>query len=183
MKIEQLDTVSGPVADEAWDFYQEVFAEVNTLAANRHMMTPDEFEHMLVDKRVQKWIAFNDDGHIIGMSTITNDLDSWPLVSPAFFEKTYPEQFRRQAIWYIGFVGCNPEGTRAHAFRDLIALMYPQVEASDGVFVQDFCTYNVGVRRLPDATRAILRRINRTVQFGRIDSQEFWAGSFAPSGT
>jgi len=183
MRIEQISTVEGAVAAEAWRFYEEVFADVNTLAANRHLMTADEFAHVMTDVRVQKWFAFNDDDRIIGMATITNHLDSWPLVSPAYFEKQYPEQFARQAVWYIGFVGCNIEGTRAHAFRDLIARMQPQVEASNGVFVQDFCTYNVGVRRLPDATRAILRRINPTVQFGRIDAQEFWAGSFASSTT
>jgi hypothetical protein len=182
MKIELI--VSGTEhLDEAWRFYEEVFADVNTLAANRHMMTAEEFEHVMVDDRVQKWVAFNDEGRIIGMATITNHLDSWPLVSPQYFAKHYPDQYERRAIWYIGFVGCNAEGTRAHAFRDLIAQMQPQVEASDGVFVQDFCTYNVGVRRLPDATRAILRRINPTVQFGRIDAQEFWAGSFASTGT
>jgi hypothetical protein len=166
---------------EAWSFYEDVFADVNTLAANRHLMTYDEFEHVMADKRVQKWLALSDEGRIIGMATVTNHLESWPLVSPAYFAKHYPDQYARQAIWYIGFVGCNPEGTRAHAFRDLIARIQPQVEASNGVFVQDFCTYNVGVRRLPDATRAILRRINPTVEFGRIDAQEFWAGSFAPS--
>lgn len=181
MKIEQqLDATA--LTAEAWRFYQDVFVEVNTLAANRHMMTPDEFGHVMADERVQKWVALNDEGRVIGMATITNHLDAWPLVSPAYFEKRFPEQYERRAIWYIGFVGCNPEGTRAHAFRDLIARMQPQVEASDGVFVQDFCTYNVGVRRLPDATRAILRRINPTLQFDRIDAQEFWAGSFAPTG-
>ena len=179
MKIEQLATVDLDLRTAAWHFYQDVFVDVNTLAANRHMMTADEFDHVMADERVQKWVARNDAGDIIGMATITNDLDAWPLVSPAFFAKHYPEQYARRAVWYIGFVGCNAEGTRAHAFRDLIALMQPQVEASDGLFVQDFCTYNVGVRRLPDATRAILRRINPTVEFARIDAQEFWAGKFA----
>ena len=182
MKIEQMTSVKGAVSAEAWCFYEDVFVEVNTLAANRHLMTIDEFDHVMADSRVQKWFAFDDDGRIIGMATITNHLDAWPLVSPAFFAKLYPGQYERRAIWYIGFVGCNAEGTRAHAFRDLIAQMQPQVEESDGIFVQDFCTYNVGVRRLPDATRAILRRINPTVEFDRIDAQEFWAGSFASNG-
>ena len=187
MKIEQFATVAEPESADllaaAWDFYQDVFAEVDALAANRHLMTYDEFVHVMADGRVQKWLAFHDDGHLIGMSTITNDLAAWPLISPAFFARRYPSQYERRAIWYIGLVGCNAEGTRAHAFRDLIARMQPQVEASGGIFVQDFCVYNVGVRRMPEATRAILRRINSTVEFGRIDAQEFWAGSFAPHAT
>lgn len=186
MKIEDLSTVAAPASAEllaeAWRFYEDVFTELNALAANRHLMTFDEFEYVMADSRVQKWFAFSDDGRIIGMSTITNDLSAWPLVSPAFFAKRYPNHYERQAIWYIGFVGCNLEGTRAHAFYDLIARMQPQVEASDGIFVQDFCTHNVAVRRLPDATRAVLQRINSTVAFSRIDAQEFWAGSFAPHG-
>jgi hypothetical protein len=186
MKIEELSTVAAPesadLLAESWRFYEDVFTEVNTLAANRHLMTFDEFEHVMADRRVQKWFAFRDDRRIIGMATITNELDAWPLVSPAYFARRYPMHYERGAIWYIGFVGCDIEGTRAHAFRDLIARMQPQVEASDGIFVQDFCVYNVGVRRLPDATRAVLRRINPTVEFDRIDAQEFWAGSFAPCG-
>ena len=180
MKIEERSAVTIDLLDEAWAFYEDVFTEVNTLAANRHLMTFDEFEQVMADRRVQKWFAFSDGGRVIGMSTITNVLSAWPLISPAYFAKHYPSQYERQAIWYIGLIGCNVEGTRAYAFRDLIARMYPQVEASDGIFVQDFCLYNVG-RRMPNATHAVLRRINRTVEFGRIDAQEYWAGSFAPT--
>ncbi len=183
MKIEELSTIVAPASADrlmdAWSFYQEVFTDVNAMAANRHLMTLNEFERVMADARVQKWMALSDDGHIIGMATITNYLEAWPLVSPEFFARRYPRQYERRAIWYIGFVGCNADGTRGHAFRELITRMQPQVEESDGIFVQDFCVHNVG-RSLPAATRAILRRINPTVEFDRIDAQEFWAGSFGP---
>src|SRR3982750_2977952 len=138
MKIEERSAVTVDLLDEAWAFYEDVFTEVNALAANRHLMTFDEFEQVMADRRVQKWFAFSDDGRIIGMSTITNVLSAWPLVSPAFFAERYPSHYERQAIWYIGFICCNVEGTRAYAFRDLIARVYPQGEASQRIFGQAF---------------------------------------------
>ncbi len=170
----------GPGLLEAWQAYADAFREVNTLAVNRHLMTFDEFIHIAQDERVIKYLAY-EDGELAGMSCITNDLAAWDfLIAPEYFERNYPEKYARRAIWYIGFV--FSVGGVPHVFRDLLGEMYPQVLACDGMFVQDFCTYNVN-RGLPEATEHVASWLRgEKVQLDRIDEQAWYAGHLSREG-
>lgn len=183
MKIVRHDNLAELLADdyhEAWLFYLRTFDRIDELAAQRHLMTQDEFDHVALDPRVQKYLAVSDGGRLVGMSTITNDLDAWPMVSPRYFAKHWPDRYERRAIWYIGFVGVSREGRREHAFRELITTMYPQVADSDGMTVMDYCAYNADVMNMPGVTIKLLQSINPTATGGRIDTQGFYAYEFAP---
>jgi hypothetical protein len=93
--------------EEAWSLYVQLFTEVDELAAQRHLMTYDEFAEVYHDPRVLKFYEF-DRGSLIGMSVLTQHLDAWPLISPRFFARRWPAHYSRQAIWYVGFVGVLP---------------------------------------------------------------------------
>lgn len=173
-RIDDDQTLNAAYAD-----YAEAFAEVNTLAVNRHLMTKAEFTHIAEDERVTKYLAY-DDGMLAGMSCITNDLDAWDfLIQPRYFARFYPELFKCRAIWYIGFVfsvGGN------HAFAPLIGEMFPQVRDSGGMFVQDFCTANI-IRGLPRATAVVVSRLmGQVVHVDRIDELAFYAGHLGRPG-
>jgi hypothetical protein len=157
----------------AYTAYADAFAEVNTLAVNRHLMTRAEFDKVALDERVSKYLAY-DGGELVGMSCITNDLAAWDfLIQPLYFARFYPELYKRRAIWYIGYV-FGVSGS--HAFVPLIGAMFPQVLESDGMFVQDFCTVNV-IKGLPQATAHVVSRLmGRRVDVDRIDEQAFYAG-------
>jgi hypothetical protein len=169
-----------PLGDlkHAWEMYQEVFEEVNRFAAQRHLMTWEEFVEVMQDARVRKYVAVDDMRDIVGLATMTNDLHAWPLISPEFFELAYPDEYSRNAVWYIGFVGVRQN--QPAVFQRLLAEMVPSVIDSDGVGVMDFCAFNVASRQLPRATRALLARLDPTVRGQKIDSQEFWGFRFDP---
>jgi hypothetical protein len=160
-----------PDVDEAWALYVDLFTEVDELAAQRHLMTPAEFADVYADEDVLKFYAVDDKGTPIGMSVLTRRLEAWPLISPRFFARRWPELYQRQAIWYIGFVGVLPK--HVHAFRQLVSDMYPFVIGTAGVAVMDFCTYNVTARRLPEVTLRLLGRLNPAAGMHVLDTQSF----------
>lgn len=173
--ITEYPTITGSLAETLWAFYRDTFAEINTLAAQRHLLYESEFHDLCADDRVAKFLA-HDKGILIGFSTITNNLRAWPLISPEYFERRYPDRYRRRAIWYIGIVGVAPGNPGV--FYDLIADMYPRVIHSDGMFVQDFCAFNVDTRRLPALTRRVVAALNPAAHLELADTQTFWVGDF-----
>ena len=177
MTLAQLQpTTVVPDVDEAWTLYANIFAEVNNLAAQRHLMTSAEFHAIYHDPRVLKFYTRDEAGGLAGMSVLTQDLDAWPLISPTFFARRWPDHYARKAIWYVGFVGVAPNGL--NGFRDLVGKMYPHVIGNAGVAVMDFCTYNVTHRRLPAVTLKLLSWVNPAAAMETVDAQQFVVYTF-----
>lgn len=181
MKVYRRDVVTDDM-NGVWKCYEETFEQIDADSVQRHLMTNAEFSDVMLDSRVQKWFSVTDDDQLIGMSTITNDLDAVPLVSPRYFKKHHTDMYDRKAIWYIGFVGVHSRSRELHAFRSLVAEMLPQIVASDGMGVMDFSTYNVVHRHLPDITYLVLKRLNEAVQISKLDAQSFYAYRFDGKG-
>lgn len=159
-----------------WEMYRAAFADVDGYAVQRHLMTRDEFDHVATDNRIDKHVAYGADGGAVGQAVITDELDAWPLISPRYFERRWPDHYRNRRIFYVGYV-CTTPAAPITTFRDLIADMGAQVFDCGGIAVMDFCTANVA-RRLPQATTATLRRLDPRTTGGQIDEQEFWAWRF-----
>jgi hypothetical protein len=166
---------AAPDVEEAWAWYADTFFEINERAAQRHLMTYPEFAAVYHDPLVYKFYV-HDHGKLVGMSVLTNELEAWPLISPQYFAKRWPEHFKRSAIWYVGFVGVAPR--YAHAFRQLVSDMYTHVIGCNGIAVMDFCSYNVSLRRLPEITLKLLGWINPAAGMEIADSQTFVVYSF-----
>ncbi|WP_199515958.1 hypothetical protein [Nucisporomicrobium flavum] len=164
-------TTGAPPIEQAWKLYEETFAEINGLAAQRHLMTYEEFQSVYHNDEVRKFYAHDRAGRLIGMATLTNNLAAWPLISPPYFARRWPHSHKRQAIWYCGFVGARPG--QLHAFRDLVTDMYDLIRSNNGMAVMDFCTHNLITRRLPDATLALLSRLDPTTRMEVADQQTF----------
>lgn len=162
----------------AWQWYTNVFADIDTHAANRHLMYRREFRNLATNMRIRKFVATNTDNRILAMSTITNDLHQWPLISPRYFERNWPEHYARHAIYYIGFVGVDRAfaGT-GHLFPQLIGAMYPYVIADNGLFVMDYCTTNVR-RGVPRLTERVVSNLNASTVITEVDAQHFYVGGF-----
>jgi hypothetical protein len=164
-----------PLAANLTNLYRATFAEIDELAVQRHMLSRIELRDIWADSNIQKWVAFEDTSPV-GVATITNRLGSWPLISPAYFERHFPEHYRASKIWYIGFVGVKPG--HPGVFSDLITSMAPQVRDGDGMAVMDFAHYSVAVRKIDQATDRILKRFDPRASGMEIDAQRFWAWTF-----
>lgn len=156
---------------EAYKLYVELFTPINELAAQRHLMTWREFRDVMSDGRIMKYLAYADDAmpyKLVGMSVMTNDLDAWPLISPPYFRRHFPELYEARQIWYVGFVGA----ARPHVFSRLVAEMYPATSA--GIVCMDFCSLRQQ-DGLHDTTALMLTRLAGKTWQHRLDDQATFA--------
>ena len=178
MKIEHYAAPPVGLAADLYGRYEETFRAVNQMAAQRHLMTYDEFMQVQYDPRVTKYAAYADDGTPIGQSCITDDLAAWPLVSPEYFAARWPDLYRTHRIFYVGYVGAHSGPHRHGVFGALLAEMAPRVVGVTGVAVMDVCARNLWKPDVPRGAARVLGGLSDRLRFARIDRQEFWAFRF-----
>jgi hypothetical protein len=178
LNIKVVDRVQEDLIEDAWTLYYEAFKELNALAVQRHLMFRSEFDEVMSDERVQKYLAIDDDGALRGLSTYTNDLDAVPLISPAYFERRWPRHYAERRVWYVGFVAVQDDGRAAMAFGELVEAMYLVLAAQNGIVAMDFCRHNDAERRMPRVVRLMLHRLSGDVRAERMDEQQYWLYEF-----
>jgi hypothetical protein len=176
--VKTVDTLDGTLLEDAWNLYLGAFEELNRLAVQRHLMYADEFVAVMNDRRVHKYLALDDAGRLVGLSTFTNRLDAVPLISPAYFEHRWPDRYRHDRIWYIGFVAVHRSRWGQTVFAALIEAMWQTIDGTGSVAVFDMCRHNTDVRLLPDKVTRLLRRLDPEVRDERADEQTYWLYEF-----
>jgi hypothetical protein len=176
MNIKTADQLDESLLGEAWTLYHEAFKELNFLAVQRHLMYRSEFDDVMLDGRVQKYLCLDDNAALCGLSTYTNDLDAMPLISPQYFERRWPRHYAERRIWYVGFVAVAATAPIT-TFSSLIAAMHA-TSTRDALTVLDVCTHTETVRHLPRSVRVLLRRLSGGVRMERLDEQSYWLYEF-----
>jgi hypothetical protein len=175
--------VSQVIDDEthkaAWELYEGAFGDLRSLAVQRHLMYQSEFDEVMLDRRVEKFLCYDEDGRLAGLSTYTNDLFAMPLIAPEYFERRWPDEYRENRIWYCGFAAVRNEARATRAFPELIEAMYRRAAERNGIIAMDMCRYNVDNRRSPRVIRMMLHRLSGgTVQSECMDQQSFYIYEF-----
>ena len=179
MLIKVIDRITDEERREAmWTMYHDAFEELNTLAVQRHLMFRSEFDEVMTDSRVDKYVALDDDGTMCGVATYTNDLDAVPLIAPQYFERHWPEHYAARKIWYIGFVAVSPHAQGREAFAQLVEQMYMVASAQNGLVCLDICSHNDDVRHMSRVFRLMVSRLADNMRFTRIDQQSYWLYEF-----
>lgn len=133
--------VVGPEAEAIWEMYEESFAPLDELAAQRHLWTRDEVLAELANPAIVKFVGWSGE-RPVGLAMVTNRLELVPMISPAFLRQRFPEQAARDAIFY-GIVIFVRAGFRGKTmFARLGTLMGQEAALAGGVVLFDVCTYN-----------------------------------------
>jgi hypothetical protein len=178
MNVKVLDVLHESLIEDAWTLYHEAFQEVNALAVQRHLMYRSEFDDVMRDQRVQKYLCLDDDDALCGLSTYTNDLDAVPLISPQYFARRWPQHYAERRIWYCGFVAVHAGGRAGNAFAELVESMYRVAATQNGLIALDMCRFNDQVRRLSRVVPLMLHRLSGDVRTERMDEQSYWLYEF-----
>ena len=179
MVIKIVDQINDDeLGETAWQLYDAAFRELNAMAVQRHLMYRHEFDEVMSDTRVQKYLCVDDDGTLAGLATYTNDLDAVPLIAPQYFERHWPEHYAGKRIWYIGFVAVHPQVQGKHMFKQLVEQLYVTAATQNGLVGIDICSYNDDVRRMSRVFRLLVSRMSGTMRFNRIDQQSYWLYEF-----
>jgi hypothetical protein len=180
MLIKIVDLITeDELIESAWRLYEDAFQDLKSLAVQRHLMYRPEFEEVMRDSRIQKYLCFSDDGEtLVGLSTYTNDLHAMPLIAPEYFARRWPELYRHRKIWYCGFVAVGSAKRFRSAFSDLVEAMYMRAAAQNGIIALDFCRYNDELRNMSRVIQLMLHRLSGGVQAECMDQQSFWVYEF-----
>ena len=159
------------------DLYRETFAELATLAAERQVLHEHEFLSDMRDPRVHKYVARDERGRVVGMSTITAHLETVPWINPEFFSHHYPEHARRRAIYYLGFTLVDRRVRQNRVFAAMVDRIVEMLIAERAVCTWDICAHNDG----NGLGRNIDKIVRRTaeVEIAPVDRQTYYAATFS----
>jgi hypothetical protein len=175
MRVEVKAVLTVERIGQAWELYTSAFAELRATAAQRHVMNRGEFDEVMTDERVKKYLAIDPvTDELAGLATFTNTLSAMPLISPEFFERRWPDLFAKDLIWYLGFFAIEPHYRGTGTFEEVIAQMWAEVRSQGGVAALDVCGYNTGLG-LPLAIRRTLEALTPDVITEQVDVQAFWS--------
>jgi ribosomal protein S18 acetylase RimI-like enzyme len=163
------------LADATWRLYNDAFDELRAAAVQRHVMHRGEFDDVLADHRVIKYLGLDPDrpDMVLALATFTNDLEAMPLISPDYFARRWPVLYAEQRIWYIGSFAIDPEYRGHGMFEGVIAEMWQRVMASRGIAALDICRRNNDVG-LPKAIHLTLDNLTAGVRTSQLDEQVYW---------
>ena len=159
-----------------YQLYQDTFGELETTAVARQLLREDEFLEEMLDPRVEKWVAWDDEDRAIGMTTLTKDLETVPWIEPGYFAHHYPEHHARGAIFYLGFTLVHPSHRGIHVFHAMIDPMTRRVASENAVCAWDMCLANDDRGLGGSAGRLIRSLANATIE--PIDRQTYYAAIF-----
>jgi hypothetical protein len=179
MLVKIVDQIPDEMQKAAWDLYQGAFEDLRALAVQRHLMYRSEFDEVMNDPRIDKYLCLDDGGRLCGLSTFTNDLSALPLIAPEYFERRWPELFSQKKIWYVGFAAVGTDSRDTRAFAELVEAMHRTASDLNGMIAIDYCRYNDDERNFGRVVRLMLRRLSGgALRAERMDQQSFWIYDF-----
>jgi hypothetical protein len=170
--------IIGRTAEVLLQLYLRAFDPLRVRAAARQVLTREEFFAQLEDHRVDKYVAWDDSGEPVGIITLTRHLQSVPWISPEYFAARYPEQWARNAIYYLGFA-CARSSAQTPPFLEVAVRMAIEPLAMEkAVIAYDLCAYNSSVLGFAERI-AELFRSNSPYLPEELDSQIYYGVNFA----
>jgi hypothetical protein len=182
MSVTTMKTVTDDLREQAWKLYREAFDPLRQTAVQRHVMYDDEFDAVMADPRVDKYLIYDGDRTLQGLGTITNKIESMPLVSPEYFATRWPDRFAEGRVYYIGFVGVHPNSHGTGIFGELVKAMTGMVAACDGVAVLDVCRHNHKTLHLPRMISILASSWAPHVEMVDLDAQTYIGYDFMRAG-
>ena len=153
--------------------YEKTFGELAVRAVARQLLHEHEFMDEMLDHRVDKYLAWDEDGDPVAMCTLTNHLETVPWISPAYFAHHYPEHTSRRAVYYMGFILVDQEHRRAHMFVDLVQRIVQTLEDRQAVCAYDICGHNNTMLGLSDAVESVITSMTEA-EVSTIDTQTYY---------
>lgn len=141
-RFTRASSIDPELALSFYDLYETSFGPLRVQALARQVLTEAEFHAQMTDSSVMKYIAWTDDGNPVGLCTLTRRLETVPWISPEYFAARYPDHWRRNAIWYMGFVLAHPTERRNRFVDHLIDIGIGELREQHGICAWDMCSYN-----------------------------------------
>ena len=165
--------VDEETARRFYTLYVKTFGDLTTKAVARQLLHEHEFMEEMLDPRVDKYLARDEDGEPVAMCTLTRHLETVPWISPEYFAHHYPEHTSRGAVYYLGFILVDHEHRGAHLSLDLIRRLSETLIEKRAMCAYDICSHNNQVLGLADAIESLITGM-ADVDVATIDTQTYY---------
>lgn len=174
MRVTTETVIDASTTERFLELYRAAFDPLVPLAAARQSLTDDEFREEMVDPSVLKYVGWDDSGAPVALVMIATDLTRVPWISPEFWERRYPDHYRRGAIHYYGALLVSPQVRGGPWAVRMLTEATRFTAGLPGIAAFDCCRYNVDEVHLPELIASIGKRICRfeTVE---VDVQRYYA--------
>lgn len=129
--------------DACYQVYESSFGDLRALAAARHVLTRVEFAEEMADPRIDKYVALDAEGAMLGMSALAVDLAAVPWISEDFYAARYPEHTARGVVYYLGFTMVDRRRQRAGVFEAMVDEIVVRLRREPAMCVWDMCKVNI----------------------------------------
>jgi hypothetical protein len=164
-----------------WALYEESFAPLRIRAAARQVLTESEFAAEVNNPGVWKYIAIDSAGELAGLTTLTDDVSTMPWISPEYFEHSYPDEWRRKAVFYVGITLVRPDMRHDRVWAMMAKYVAQRVAAAGGVLGYDICSHNDQYRSLGRATAKLLNSV-APFDVSAVDLQTYYVARATAAG-
>jgi hypothetical protein len=177
-RVERLTEIPPDVIEDFLAAYRAAFAPLETLAPCRQALTDDEFREEMIDPRVVKFVARDDDGVAVALAFMATDLAIVPWVSVPYYAHRFPDHYARGAICYVGALLVRPDRQGGPWVKFVVDDVLRAVAERRGVVAFDCCGFNAEVVKLPDTIARAAHRVAyaETVE---LDAQRYYAYEMA----
>ena len=117
MRATMMPVLPYDTIEDLYPRYAAVWELLVIEAAARHRLSFEEFQHEMLDPRLEKHVVLDADDRVVAMTVITSDLDAIPWINPSFYQHRFPDECANGTMYYLGytFVDMEHRGTRAFA--------------------------------------------------------------------
>lgn len=163
---------------EFYELYRLAFDPLKKRAVARQVLTWDEFCDQMNDQRVVKYIARDAAGEALGLTTLTNELESIPWISPEYFAEHFPDHSARKAVYYLGFTLAHPSQRHLRFVETIVMVGMQSLAFHRAVIAYDVCAFNNLELRFNERIADALRKFP-TAKLELMDTQSYSCVTFA----
>ena len=168
MRALMLPVLSDATIEDLYPRYAAAWELLVLEAAARHRLSFEEFQHEMLDPRLEKHVVLDGDDRVIAMTTLTTDLDAIPWINPSFYQHRYPAEHAAGTLYYLGYTFVDVEHRRTRAFALMAEVVNSRLAEVQGVIGFDMCGFTMEhgigrrLRRLFSGSQEIVRRDTQT---------------------
>lgn len=157
-----------------YNLYVGAFGPLKTEAAARHLLTREEFEGEMRDKRIDKYVVTDGERSPIALATLTRDLTVVPWISFDYYYSRYRDAIEHGVLFYLGYILVGDSHRRSKALLMLTDRINRTLSDAGGVLGFDLCQRNDkhGIGRLA------LKLLGSSKEIELLDTQNYYAADY-----
>ena len=172
LRLTRQGVIAADDIETFYELYSLAFDHLKTLAFGRQVLTRAEFVSQMTDDRVWKYVAWTAEDEPVGLTTLTRALETVPWISPDYFRAHYPEQWSRNAVYYLGFTLAHPRLRHQRFLESLLRAALDELAEARAVVAFDVCAYDERVLRFSSRIEGFLTE-HPVADFATVDTQNY----------